>query len=184
MEDEDTFNRYKNEYGFVGEFNMDVMARPEVSNKYFFNDKEFNTMYIGNVMNIDRDGRVTLVLQEYVPNINTGEVMNKRRNLRNNRFFENGSIVILDNDSLDNIEAYLIPNTNYDSDTSTVGYISNTEDEDDEFEEEFKRRLTFNTNSSNKRYKGDNQKGGKKSKRRKSRKVKRRKTRKVKRRKH
>jgi hypothetical protein len=44
MEDEATFNRYKNEYGFVGEFNMDVMARPEVSTKYFFNDKEFNTM--------------------------------------------------------------------------------------------------------------------------------------------
>jgi hypothetical protein len=36
-----------------------------------FNDKEFDTMYIGNVMNIDRNGYVTLVLQEYVPNINT-----------------------------------------------------------------------------------------------------------------
>lgn len=188
MEDEETFNRYKDRYGFIGEFNMDVMAGPEVSNKYFFNDKEFNTMYIGNVMNIDRDGNVTLVLQEYVPNINTGEVMNKRRNLRNNRFFENGSIVILNNNllnnnSLNNIEAYLIPNTNYDSDTSTVGYISNTEDEDDEFEEEFKRRLTFNNEASRKK---SRQQGGKRKKSsKKSKKTsKRRKTRKVKRRKY
>lgn len=183
MEDEETFNRYKDRYGFVGEFNMDVMARPQVSNKYFFNDKEFNTMYIGNVMNIDRAGNVTLVLQEYVPNINTGEVMNKRRNSRNNRFFENGSIVVLDNNSLDNVEAYLIPNTNYDSDASTVGYISNTEDEDDEFEEEFKRRLTFNNTTSRKK---SRQQGGKKRKSSKKHKKtsKRRKTRKVKRRKH
>jgi hypothetical protein len=190
MEDEDTFNRYKNEYGFIGEFNMDVMARPEVSNKYFFNDKEFNTMYIGNVMNIDRAGNVTLVLQEYVPNINTGEVMNKRFNSRNNRFFENGSIVILNNNSfnnvnnsLNNVEAYLIPNTNYDSDTSTVGYISNTEDEDDEFEEEFKRRLTFNEPKFSKKSRlegGKKRKSSKKSKKT----FKRRKTRKAKRRKH
>jgi hypothetical protein len=183
MEDEATFNRYKNEYGFVGEFNMDVMARPEVSNKYFFNDKEFNTMYIGNVMNIDRAGNVTLLLQEYVPNINTGEVMNKRFNRRYNRFFENGSMVILDNNSLDDVAAYLIPNTNYDSDTSTVGYISNTEDEDDEFEEEFKRRLTFNEPKFSKKSRLE---GGKRRKsRKKSKKTsKRRKTRKVKRRKH
>jgi hypothetical protein len=183
MEDEETFNRYKDRYGFEGEFNMNVMARPAVSNKYFFNDKEFNTMYIGNVMNIDRNGYVTLVLQEYVPNINTGEVMNKRRNLRNNRFFENGSIVILDNDSLDNVDAYLIPNTNYDSDTSTVGYISDTEDEVDEFEEEFKRRLTFNNTNPSKK---SRQQGGKKRKSSKKPKKtsKRRKTHKVKRRKH
>lgn len=183
MEDEDTFNRYKNEYGFVGEFNMDVMARPEVSNKYFFNDKQFDTMYIGNVMNIDRDGNVTLVLQEYVPNINTGEVMNKRINSRNNRFFENGSIVILDNNSLNNVKAYLIPNTNYDSDTSTVGYISNTEDEDDEFDEEFKRKLTFNESKFSKKSRlegGKRRKSSKKSKKT----SKRRKTRKVKKRKH
>lgn len=140
-------------------------------------------MYIGNVMNIDRAGNVTLVLQEYVPNINTGEVINKRRNMRNRRFFEPGSIVVLNNNSLNSINAYLIPNVNYDSDTSTVGYISNTEDEDDEFEEEFKRRLTFNNTNPSKK---SRQLGGKKRKSSKKPKKtsKRRKTRKVKSRKH
>lgn len=186
MEDEETFNRYKDRYGFEGEFNMNVMARPAVSNKYFFNDKEFSTMYIGNVMNIDRNGHVTLVLQEYVPNINTGEI-NKRRNLRNNRFFENGSIVTLDNDSLDRIDAYLIPNTNtnYDSDTSTVGYISDTTNTTDEFADDFsgltigKRGNTSNLNNNSKR---SRQQGGKRKKSKKGgkrKKFKKRTTRKI-----
>ncbi len=184
MEDEDTFNRYKDRYGFVGEFNMYSITRPEVSKKYFFNDKEFNTMYIGNVINIDRNGYVTLILQEYVPDINTGEVINKRHNVRNNRILEAGSIIVLDNDSLEMIDVYLIPNTNYDSDSSSVGYISDATNTTDEFVDDFseltigKRGIPNRLSNISKR---SRKQGGK---RRKSRKVKKRKTRKVKRRKH
>ncbi len=184
MQDENTFNRYKERYGFLGEFNMNVMARPQINNKYFFNDKEFNTMYIGTVRNVDREGHVILVLQEYVPDINTGQVINKRRNVRNNRILEADSIVELDGDSLDWIDGYLIPNTNYDSDTSSIGYISDATNTTDEFADDFsgltigKRGITNKLSNNSKR---SRQQGGK---RRKTRKVKRRKTRKVKRRKH
>lgn len=176
--------QYQQRYNFIIE-PEGRLARPETGNIYFFDDKEFNTKYIGRVTNTGNRG-ITLILQEYVPDITIGEVINKRINLRGRELLPD-SLVELNNDSLDLVDAYLIPtDNNDDTDTSTVGYISDATNTTDEFEEEF-ARLTLGkrgaTTNKNNIFKRSRQQGGKKSKKRKSRKVKR-KTRRVKRRKY
>jgi len=172
---------YQQEYNFIIE-PEGRLARPVTGNTYFFDDKEFNTKYIGRVTNTGNGG-ITLILQEYVPDITIGKVINRRRNLvgkSRGRELLPDSIVHLDNDSLDRVDAYLIPDNENASEATTVTYGSDREDDinTDELDDQFSR-ITLSKRDRSNNYepnKKRRQQGGKKSKKRKSRKVKRRKT--------
>lgn len=177
--DNQELQQYQQLYNFIIE-PEGRLTRPETGKTYFFDDREFDTKYIGRVTNTGNRG-ITLILQKYVSDITSPDVIIKRKHLVGrefNKFVLPDSIVHLDNDSLKLVNAYLIPtDNNDDSDTSTVGYISEATNTTDEFEEDFgrltlgKRDATSNITNNSKKYR---QQGGKKSKRRKTRKVKRR----------